>query len=527
MNLSDIIRTISNNNNRKLQIGFLLVINTLLFVACALIFPIRFQTNDDVIMAWIANGVVTGTPDCHLVFMNAIYGCFLTFLYRIAPDLEWYSIIFSVIHIVAITIIIAFFYHKIQNKFIRWIVIGLYYLLWFRIIQFFQFTTTTSMLAFSGILLLYDRKYVCGGAILLISSVLRFEAMGLIGLLSIPLFLYLYKFEIKKYVPLVLILLLAGGLRFADRLFYQTDEWKEYLEYNYYRGVVNDSPNNWRLRSDDVSIGISKENLDLLLRCNADPCQISNAEIKNLAEFTFSTPFLQKCHNLPYSIKHYPFYKLYFAIFLLMFAIYLFLADGKRNKLFVLAAFMLFIGIIWYISLDGNIKQRIVESVSFVLFSYVLLLQDKNNNLSKNVVLSIFPLILSASVLFMLVKSCIRTEVTTSIDEQMQLIEKVRDNKIFNLTHHFQSELQSPFKLFEFSRRKFIPGGWLTKSPFVEIKSFREIVDSDIVFFVKKGWDISFFQNALLRNYNLETDICEVAESEHYIVVGLTSKKEE
>lgn len=522
MDFKHIIKT-----NKCLQFALLLTFNVIVFILFANIFPIRFLTNDDICMAWIANGVTTGTPDCHLVFMHAIYGSFLAFLYNIVPNIEWYSVCFAVFHVVAISIIITFFYKKLQNKLIRWVVICLYYLLWFRIIQFFQFTTTTAMLAFSGILLLCDRKYVIGGVLFLVSCMLRFGAAGLIGLLSIPLFVKFYHFEIKKYIPIAIILLVICGVHLSDKLFYQSAEWQDYCEYNHYRAIINDSPNNWILNQSELPDNVSKENLQLLRDCNADPCQISNADMKEMAEIINATPFLQKCHNLPYSIKHYPFYKLYLGFFLLMCVLFLFGTDGICNKVFISFAFFLFIGVIWYISLNGNIKPRIVESICFVLFSYILLISDSLNIVfSKKRYFVVVPLFMACGILFIHECSYMRTRPESNIEEQIQLITKTNDLKIVNLNPDFQIEQLSPFSLYKFPRTKFISSGWLVKSPFCEIHSFKETVDSNIAFIIKGYSRISDYQNAIKRNYNIETDLDTIVNAENYAIVSLHSKRD-
>lgn len=513
--------------NKWLQFGLLLVLNLVVFILCARILPISFLANDDVAMAWIANGVTSGTPDCHLIFMNAIYGSFLTLFYNIVPNIEWYSVFFAVFHIIAISIIILFFFNKIQNKIVRWVLICLFYLLWFRIIQFFQFTTTTAMLAFSGILLLVDRKYVVGGLILLISSMLRFDAAGLIGLLSIPLFIKSYRFEMKKYIPIAIILFVICGVHLSNNLFYQSEEWQEYCEYNHYRAIINDSPNNWILSESELPENISKENLQLLRNFKADPCQISNADMKVLAEIIDNTPFAKKCHNFSNTINHNQFYKLYLGIFILMFTLALFFADDRRNRILVAFAFILFISVLWYISLNGHIKQRILESVLFPLFSYVLLLGDRQNPLfSVRSILVVLPLLLSCGILFIHERACMRTSGISTKEEQLQLIAKTGNLKIINLNYDFQSELISPFHLYEFPKQKFIVGGWLTKSPFCEINSFREVVDSNIALFVKRNADISYFQDAIMKNYQIETEIYTIANTEHYEIVSLRSKND-
>lgn len=500
-----------------------LITNAIVFIFCANIFPIRFLTIDDIIMAWIADGVVTGSPDCHLIFINAIYGELLVLLYDIFPNIEWYSVFFSIFHVVSITIIITFFYHKIENRFIRFIVILLYYLLWLRIIQFFQFTTTAAMLAFSGILLLYDRKYIIGGFIFLISSLLRFHAAGLVGLLSIPIFFHYYKADMKKYLPIVVMLLVVMGFHCADSFFYQSSEWKNYREFNYYRGKIQDNPNSCVLSTSEIPEHISLENYFLLRSAIPDPSQISNDDLKELASIVKSTPFMQKCRNMPYSIIHYSLYGISFLCFLLLLCSFLLITNRFRRKIFILLTFTFFIGIIWLISLDGYIKERIIESCCFVLFSYVLLVDTSFKMELKSIIIEIIPFLCSCIVLsHAIIQSYKQSEECGAI-EQIRLIECLDPNlRVIDLTKASQNV--SPYHLHRYPKHKIIIYDWLTKSPLSENESFRETIDGDIAFFIYKDSDISYFQKALFKNYGIETETYINVQSEHYAIISLYSK---
>ena len=78
---------------------------SLIFVLLAWIFSIRFETNDDVVMLMISSGAYSGTPDYHLVFINVIYGLLLKALYTIFPNMEWYTILFALLHIFSFSLI--------------------------------------------------------------------------------------------------------------------------------------------------------------------------------------------------------------------------------------------------------------------------------------------------------------------------------------------------------------------------------------------------------------------------------------
>ena len=80
--------------NRYIFCIGVLLFNTLFFTLVAYLLPMRFEENDDVVMCMIANGVYSGSPDCHLVFINAIYGSVLARLYSLIYVI-WVRIILS------------------------------------------------------------------------------------------------------------------------------------------------------------------------------------------------------------------------------------------------------------------------------------------------------------------------------------------------------------------------------------------------------------------------------------------------
>ena len=59
-----------------------LAANVVFFAVMAVVLPLGFEENDDVMMCMIANGSYTGTPDGHLVYINVLYGWALAALYH-------------------------------------------------------------------------------------------------------------------------------------------------------------------------------------------------------------------------------------------------------------------------------------------------------------------------------------------------------------------------------------------------------------------------------------------------------------
>ena len=95
--------------NIKRLIGnkwFVLLFNAAVFALMAWLLPMHYEDNDDVYMCMIANGGLSGTPDGHLVYINALYGWIIAGLYRVTRIIEWYSLAFCVLHVFSISSIV-------------------------------------------------------------------------------------------------------------------------------------------------------------------------------------------------------------------------------------------------------------------------------------------------------------------------------------------------------------------------------------------------------------------------------------
>ena len=133
---------------------FLLIFNAAFFALMAWLLPIHFEENDDVMMCIIANGVYSGSPDGHLVFINAVYGWIIAGLYSLTTSIEWYTLSFCVLHVLAVTGIVYVVLKMNSCSLLKVAFLVFLYIYWVRIIISFQFTTTAGLLCFSGCLAL-------------------------------------------------------------------------------------------------------------------------------------------------------------------------------------------------------------------------------------------------------------------------------------------------------------------------------------------------------------------------------------
>ena len=273
---------------------FVLLFNTAFFVIMAWLLPIHFEENDDAIMCMIANGHYSGTPDGHLVFINAIYGWVIAGLYMVADIVEWYSLSFCVLHILAMSVIMYILLNKMKVAiWLKLVFIAFAYIYWIRIIIAFQFTTTTGLLCFSGCLALLQsaqstncsnnginyKWLIVGVTAVFVASMIRFHAAALVGLLCFPMFLEALIRE-RRYVlwiAVLLVLVLVG--KYADGLFYQSPDWAYYREYNSVRGTINDNPYA-DLSIEDLPEGVSELDYGLFRTFAGDPNVMTLDRIK-------------------------------------------------------------------------------------------------------------------------------------------------------------------------------------------------------------------------------------------------------
>ena len=99
----------------------------------------------------------------------------------------------------------------------------------------------------------------------------------------------------KSYCPLIGILLIVLTLHLADNIFYQSDEWKSFMECNRYltRGNIEDNPNVWRIYN-QIPLGISKTNYCLTVSYCHDPKVVSVKDLQAIATSLKNVPLKKK-----------------------------------------------------------------------------------------------------------------------------------------------------------------------------------------------------------------------------------------
>ena len=309
----------------------------------ATVLPLQFEENDDVVMAMIANGTYSGSPDCHLVYINVIYGAVLAFLYGITKAVEWYTLAFAALHVVSMSVLVyCILTTENRSSWERWLWSIVLYVLWARIIVALQFTTTAGLVCLAGCMLLLreSKKARWSGVMLVvIAALIRFMAAGLVGLLMAPIIVYTYRLNWRKYMAVVVMLMTVVGCRMVNRYVYESNpEWKYYREYNQLRAQLNDNPNAYKLQPEQLPEGVEWMDYRLLLNFIPDPEQIDLPTIRKISAVVDNMPIQSQMQNL-HRLERYAVELTILAVLLVL----MILTTGNRTKYIFLILYSLFI----------------------------------------------------------------------------------------------------------------------------------------------------------------------------------------
>lgn len=224
---------------------------------------IEFLTNDDLIMQMIANGLVSGQPDGHLVYSGFFWGWPLSLLYRITGAVDWYSLAQLFFLIFGSLIVLVKLTKRIERPVYRIPVFIISSFVWaitlFRCFLQLQYTVTSafvgSVAIFWALLIDIDedkrrwiRDVIIVSLLVFVSYNIRNKAL----LMLIPFALagwfgkWVFKgFKGKTtnirfatlFASIFVVLLISEG---ANRVYYSGDEWQNYLAFNTAREGVFD-----------------------------------------------------------------------------------------------------------------------------------------------------------------------------------------------------------------------------------------------------------------------------------------------
>lgn len=514
---------------------------TIIFLFMSWTLSMRFESNDDVVMLMISSGAYSGTPDFHLVFINVIYGLLLKGLYLIFPGLEWYTFLFSLLHIISFSIILWVYCKRITTAWGQLLLLLLLLVLQARFIVGFQFTTTAAIVACAGLSLYFERgkmvKFI-GLFFFLIGSLIRFEAAMLCFGVYAPVMIFPLSGRIRSKrqflntgLILSAILVLPMLAKAVDTQVYRhSPEWQNYVDYNRVRGALNDNPNFIKLFDNNLTYYVADINdLRNLANFIADPEILDLHTITQVKEALDIKPLIDKSPNIQTWIC---FYVDTIVCILLLMVLLMFERKITYRWGLLLSVLSFFMLLSW-ISLNATIKERVfLSAIVPLMLIIILLITCYQKKIWKIVVLSVFYLLTLHTIIIQTIDMhAFKKEQRRIADKQINLIQRFTDCDFTPLGAGFVLEGLNPFgvtSIFKSLNVKMIGNGWMTQIPLNRgvMDSHLDFVEKPILIFMAKGLSpvLHNIQHCIEKNYKIETTLEVIAEDELSEIIIIKKK---
>lgn len=229
--------------------------------------PFIYDINDDVAMRNVAAGVITGSPDAHLLHMKYLLGLWISGLYRCFPSFDWYGL--TLIGVVLFSFALCLYRGLVAEKGKFWkiiytaVVLLLMTALVTQHVSAFQWTTAAGIAGAAGLFLFYtagsgpkwqiDMEEGLAVFLLLLSLLIRDDVF----LITVPAaaLCFLWKYAAKEawqcgkvtllfrlnhlFVPVALAVGVVVILA-IEAFAYRSPEWKTFRKYNTDREAIMD-----------------------------------------------------------------------------------------------------------------------------------------------------------------------------------------------------------------------------------------------------------------------------------------------
>jgi hypothetical protein len=217
-------------------------INAVLFAAVFGTLTVGYESNDDVGMAAIASGLMTGKPSAELIYSNLAVGLVLKQLYLWTHRVNWYTAYLLIAHFAAMTGLLSAFL-RIRSSLLSVVLFCLLFLEYeVGLLLWLQFTSIAIIAGIVGSLLLTSRPIesgrarlaTCyGGFLILLAGLMRSDSL-FYGLLVVAPFLADRLIRFRQWRPLLsmgvfLAIVLAAAV--LNEWHYRSDPgWRNYRD---------------------------------------------------------------------------------------------------------------------------------------------------------------------------------------------------------------------------------------------------------------------------------------------------------
>ncbi len=515
--------------NKKVTFILLFLAHLLILLGAIYFLPVRYETNDDVVMCLFANGIYSGQPDAHLVFINAIYGAMVAGLYQLTSAVEWYTLFFLLFLLVSITVVVYhILYDDSFSPLVKWCLIPVLYAIWLNTLLNLQFTTVSAWLSFSGCLQLCEEKRgwkVYAIIAIVMASMIRLHAAALVAIIYGANLIYKGALR-KDNIKYVIIILACVGLTYmGNKLFYQQKEWREYVQYNELRGRINDNPNAEHLPLDQLPAGIDSADYKLFLAFRPD------AQIMNYDMLTQIYAITKKPLSLDQALSNLKKLNIFFIISILLLCLCYISISTARQSWPLLVAFLLVTAVMIRIGVSSLVKYRVFycmliplmvqigETFSFGQQRLYHVYTHTYKHRYNYVYISAFIILMGL---------CGGYYLAQNYRTYKHNQEKIREWALYEfpiltkqqgkyITGMVDINNCSPFHLKDISWR-IVSLGWATKIPInsVPLQSHLDFVNDDILIITMKNEEPKMLMESITRNYHIPIYCEEVAHSSKY-----------
>jgi len=517
---------------------FIYTLVILFFLIINYFFNIRFEANDDILMSLIASGKYSGTPDAHLVFSNIIYGYINTFFYTLLPSIEWYTILSITTLVISFSELCSFILDSKLTKVLKGSFIIFLASLFFFVSLKLQFTYTAGFTGIAGICLLYSHKTrfktILGIALIILSSLIRFEACMLVLLITMPTVLLngIHPLKNTNFKLLMLTLSCIAGCKIINDVTYANeDQWAYYLEFNTARGLIHDNPNVSKIK-DELPANISASDYELFSQMFADQDKMNLNVINELLYTLKDVPLTLKFENLATLLS--PYYYVWMALMLII-TLLLINKNNHKEQWIPFIIFLVLLASLGFISLEHTVKNRIfLTAIGAYLFIQIIFINKLRISTIKQYCISAVILLCS----FIVNNRAIAMynydgeHFPEIYNEQHKLLDSYLNNtskKIVSYKANLKIDYVNPFQISEnHHEQQIFFSGWLMHIPFNKhhFNSFDFFKEGHGLFISKE--DYASIKDVLIKNLgeNTSSKITSniISESTHDYIIEFTWK---
>lgn len=365
-----------------------LLLTVVLFVLIPCFINIFWSAADDPRYIFMVSGAYTGIPAGSLLYVGSLYGRFLAFLYGVTTKIEWYSLVYYLLFIIAIII----FVRKLFNiaiskkiKYIGWLILCITHI-YMAISP--QSTFLAADLSIASIALLYKyenkKEIITALGVFFVATQLRLFGALMPYLIAFPIFFLdgdvSFK-NIKKYIaPFGLCILLSVVTYGVDAIKYNsTSEWKAFKKFDAARCYIADNPLSNQL------IDYAKTREDKLSYELFQKYRIYDTDIMTVDKMVSYASLMKtyRFKNIKNNASSYKNFYMSFGLAWVVFFIICGVISLKNNKedrkvLLLLSVIVLFILANLFMMAQSEAKERALMGALFSLCFAVMVIVGKN-----------------------------------------------------------------------------------------------------------------------------------------------------